>query len=75
MAACGVHVPSRLVAVNERKKRPFAVLRLDDHEVLVLTLDLVDLNRLEQVGRRVAHDLRVRRPKLPGKLPMGMLAR
>src|SRR5207248_1544979 len=44
-------------------------LGLDDHQVLALSGDLVDLDRLEQVGRRVAHDRRVVRAEAAGEVP------
>ena len=48
---------------------PVRAHRLDDHQVLVLALDLVDLDRLEQVGRRVAHDRRVVRAEAAREVP------
>jgi len=46
-----------------------------NHQVLVLTPDLVDRRRFEQLVLRVTRTVVVVEPKLPGKFPIGMPAR
>lgn len=74
---CSLRCP-RTAQTGRRERAeepPVCSLRLDDHEALVLALDGVDLhisNRLLVVSLKTTVD---DVPKLPGKSPMGMLAR
>src|SRR3954471_9031907 len=75
VSACGVHAPSRLVAVNERKKRPrqscaSTIMRYWFLPWILYTSGAS--NRLAAVSLMIFVD---DEPKLLGKLPMGMSAR